>query len=536
VDEDQTLQNLLNPDSIPLDLLHSCCLDSTRRGLLSNITSWFDDTAEPNVLWLSGAPGTGKTAIAWSLIAELERQQRSAGEFFFRQNQHSPNQLWCTLAFKMAKFHPAIKNEVYKALMREEIIPLDSVQITFEKLVAGPLKTLAARLSSRSPVFLIDGLEQCGQGDASWQTVLDILPQWLTLPRHCKLIITSRPQYDIIKAFEGKDIKRMELLTGDDVDYYTNDDVYTYLYHRFAEIRTQDKSISEYWPDFNAVSKLVNHTSGFFKWATVAANAIQDAGDKEKCLTAIIEGGTTTTFDHFDEYLEETLRAAFKSYPSDAFRATMGTIALSKQPLTMADLELFLQYRFSSSSAVSLEDMCSRLLPIISIEGENKVIKVRHNAYKDYLIDSKRCIRYDDAFFIDRSKAHRKMTISCLKIMQQGLKFNICGLKSSHKLNGEVEDKDVLVEKCIPSYLAYACQYWVDHLRGIASTEKDKRDADIVNLLRNFLNFHFLYWLEVLSLLSRSDIASKSLLIAAEWLEVRQILSSTPTVTSHGFY
>jgi hypothetical protein len=470
------------------------------------------------------------------LIAELERQQRSAGEFFFRQNQHSPNQLWCTLAFKMAKFHPAIKNEVYKALMREEIFPLDSVQITFEKLVAGPLKTLAARLSSRSPVFLIDGLEQCGQGDASWQTVLDILPQWLTLPRHCKLIITSRPQYDIIKAFEGKDIKRMELLTGDDVDYYTNDDVYTYLYHRFAEIRTQDKSISEYWPDFNAVSKLVNHTSGFFKWATVAANAIQDAGDKEKCLTAIIEGATTTTFDHFDEYLEETLRAAFKNYPSDAFRATMGTIALSKQPLTMADLELFLQYRFSSSSAVSLEDMCSRLLPIISIEGENKVIKVRHNAYKDYLIDSKRCIRYDDAFFIDRSKAHRKMTISCLKIMQQGLKFNICGLKSSHKLNGEVEDKDVLVEKCIPSYLAYACQYWVDHLRGIASTEKDRRDADIVNLLRNFLNFHFLYWLEVLSLLSRSDIASKSLLIAAEWLEVRKILSSTPTVTSHGFY
>jgi hypothetical protein len=152
------------------------------------------------------------------------------------------------------------------------------------------------------------------------------------------------------------------------------------------------------------------------------------------------------------------------------------------------------------------------------MEGENKAIKIRHKAYKDYLIDSKRCELHGAAFFIDRSKAHRKMTISCLRIMQQGLKFNICGLKSSYKMNYLVEDISALVDRCIPSYLAYACQYWADHLRGIASSEK--RDADIVNLLRNFLNFHLLYWLEALSLLSKSHIASKSLLIAAEWLEV----------------
>jgi hypothetical protein len=181
----------------------------------------------------------------------------------------------------------------------------------------------------------------------------------------------------------------------------------------------------------------------------------------------------------------------------------------------MEDLGHFLQHRFPSPSGVSLEDFCSRLSPIISIERETKAIKIWHKAYKDYLIDSKRC---ENAFFIDRSKAHRKMTISCLRIMQQGLKFNICGLKSSYKMNYQVDDISALAYSCIPSYLAYACQYWADHLRGIVSNEK--RDADIVNLLRNFLNFHLLYWLEALSLLSKSHIASKSLLIAAEWLEV----------------
>jgi hypothetical protein len=121
------------------------------------------------------------------LLAELEKQQRSAGDFFFRLNQHSPYQLWCTMAYKMAKFHPAIKNEVYKAVTRNEGVHLYDVQWTFENLIAAPLKALDARLSSRGPIVLIDGLEKCGRwstGDSDWQTAVDTLPQWLSLPRH----------------------------------------------------------------------------------------------------------------------------------------------------------------------------------------------------------------------------------------------------------------------------------------------------------------------------------------------------------------
>lgn len=506
----------LGPDFTPAELLNLCCLEWTRKDLLSKITAWFDDFGEPNVLWLSGAPGTGKTAIAWSLLAELERQQRSAGYLFFRQNQHSPDQLWRSIAYKMAKFHPAIKKEVYNAITKEEGVLLDNVQWTFENLITTPLKALDARLLIRAPIILIDGFEQCGQTYSTWQAAVDTLPQWLSLPRHCKLIITSRPQSEIEKAFEDKDIKRMELYTGDEVDNYTEDDVRTYIYHRFAEMRRQDKSISEDWPDGDAISKLVDHTKGFFKWASFAIDNIEGSGNRESQLKAIVEDGTTSTYYYFDYYLQEILDMAFGYNQFETFRATMGTILLSMQPLSMGDLEYFLRNRFPSSSGGSLETTCYKMLPFISIEGENKTIKVRHGAYKDYLTDSKRCTRSD--FLIDRSKTHRKMTISCLKIMQQKLKFNICGFKSSYLMNSEVEDRDTLIEKCIPSLLAYACQHWADHLRGIASTEK--RDAEIVTLLRNFLNSNLLYWLEVLSLLSNSSIASKSLVATAAWLEV----------------
>ncbi|KAH9057607.1 WD40-repeat-containing domain protein [Lactarius vividus] len=512
-DEDTELAETLEP-VIQTSQLNLRCLDSTRGKLRSKIISWFESDTDPNVLWLSGAPGTGKTAIAWSLVAELKNQQRSAGAFFFGQYDYRPYQLWTTLAYEMTRFHPALKNEIYKTAIRNDTTDLYDVQMTFEKLIAGPLKALDARLSRHGPILLIDGLERCA-GYGGFKAFLDTLPQWLLLPHHCKLIVISRPQGDIAKLFEGKDITRFQLLTGDDVDSDTKNDVHTYLLHRFAEMRKQDKSISENWPDRLAVSRLTEHASGFFKWAAVAVDSIGDSADRKKQLTTILESGTTTTFNPLDQYFEEVLSVAFDDDSSEAFRTTIGAIALSKGPLTMADLEQLLQDRFLSNPNVSLEEICNSLLPIISIEDETRVVKLRHKAYMDYITDSKRC---KDWFHIDRAKVHRNTTISCLKIMRQGLKFNICGLKSSYHRNHEIEERQSLIDRCIPSHLAYACQFWADHLRGVSSTEK--RDTEIVNLLRNFLNFHLLYWLEVLSLLSKSNsIASKSLLTAAEWLE-----------------
>jgi hypothetical protein len=428
----------------------------------------------------------------------------------------------------MAKFHPAIKSEIHSVMTNRnnDKLDLNDAEVTFSKLVSGPLETTNSLRSGRDPVFLIDALDQCRRSqDNSWEILLNTLLQWSSLPRHCKLIITSRPQADIAKAFEGAEIKRVELLTGDSVDNITEQDVRAYLDYRFAEMRRQDKSISDRWPNIDAISRLVDHTKGSFKWAAIAIDSIQVARDKEKQLTAIIEGGTTTKLDPFDRYLEEALKIAIEgnsfdafegsSYDAEVIREMMGVIALSKQPLTMADLKHFFQDHFASASGVSIEDVCYRLLPIISFEGE---IKIRHKAYKDYLIDSRRCTLFDDAFY---GNVHRKMAILCLKTMQQELKFNICGLKSSYRMNNQVEDKESLIKKCIPSYLVYACQYWADHLRGITAVEQ--RDTEIVYLLRIFFNTQLLYWLEVLSVLSKSHVAPKSLIIAAEWLEVSSI-------------
>ncbi|KAI0263244.1 WD40-repeat-containing domain protein [Gloeopeniophorella convolvens] len=513
-DEDHQLTEWLKPYFVPGEYLHLSCLDGTRVPQLSKITAWLEDDEAHNVLWLTGAAGTGKTSIAWSLVPELARQQRCAGEFFLRPGQHYPSALWQTLAYKIASFHPAIKSEIFRALATEGSLR-DSIHDTFEALVLSPLKAAEPHFTRLGgPVLLIDGLDHCKQGSRDdWLALLSTLPRWLSLSHRCKLIITSRHDIDISRAFEGKEIERMELRTGDADDNNTVSDIHRYLTYRFAELRKQDreKSIQEDWPAFDTVYKLAEHASGFFRWAALAFDSIRAAdSDRERHLTSIVDGGPGAKFDGLDEYLGGILALVCErgSFRTESFQAILETVTLSSVPLTIHDLKHFLQDRLPGTASVdSLESMCHELLAVISIDEETKAITLRHQAYKSYLTDQKRCTVMDGA----------SMTVSCLKIMQQELKFNTCGLKSSSQFNRDIENKDALVKSCIPPHLSYACRFWADHLHGTVTMEK--RDTDIVNLLRGFLIVNIPHWLEALSLLGHSRAAAKSLLVAAEWLE-----------------
>jgi hypothetical protein len=173
--------------------------------------------------------------------------------------------------------------------------------------------------------------------------------------------------------------------------------------------------------------------------------------------------------------------------------------------------------RFASSKdRVLTKNTLYKLSPLMTFgDDEDKVVGLRHKAYRDYLVDPLRC---PSSWFIDKGKAHRRMTISCFKIMQRALKFNICGLESSYLMNKDVKDRDARVKNSIPSYLSYACRFWGDHLHDVL--HDNKTDSEIVRLLKDFLTIHLFHWLEVLNLLDEPRVAAASLRIAAIWLKV----------------
>jgi hypothetical protein len=70
------------------------------------------------------------------------------------------------------------------------------------------------------------------------------------------------------------------------------------------------------------------------------------------------------------------------------------------------------------------------------------------------------------------------------------------------------------IENTIHPHLSYGCSFWADHLSATAY------DTEIIQELKDFFHHRLLYWLEVLSLLKKINIASRMLLSILEWNQV----------------
>ena len=100
--------------------------------------------------------------------------------------------------------------------------------------------------------------------------------------------------------------------------------------------------------------------------------------------------------------------------------------------------------------------------------------------------------------------------------MKSGLRFNIARLETSHCRNADILDLDARITRTILPHLSYGCRFWADHLGATAY------DTDILDEIKDFLHYRLLYWLEVLSLIKKVNMASRMLLSVVRWNQVRQ--------------
>ena len=80
VDDDKILATLRPVDRGGYDVPR--CMEGTRQDVFRMINHWLNDFGAPNILWISGSPGAGKSAVASSLVLELTMQQRKGSRFF----------------------------------------------------------------------------------------------------------------------------------------------------------------------------------------------------------------------------------------------------------------------------------------------------------------------------------------------------------------------------------------------------------------------------------------------------------------------
>ena len=80
----EDLVSALGENRLPL---HKPCMEGTRTAILHKIEDEIKNVNGPNMIWIRGSPGVGKSALAASIASRLEDRKRHAISFRFDRTQ-----------------------------------------------------------------------------------------------------------------------------------------------------------------------------------------------------------------------------------------------------------------------------------------------------------------------------------------------------------------------------------------------------------------------------------------------------------------
>ncbi|OBT38473.1 hypothetical protein VE00_11146, partial [Pseudogymnoascus sp. WSF 3629] len=503
----------------PLDLLPSAthapfnskvhqheppCLPGTRVDLLQDIYDWADrqdGQDEQCIFWLSGLAGTGKSTISRTVACKYHEQRRLGASFFFSKGggdvSHA-GKFFTSIAVQLANNVPCLRQYICDAIVERIDIANLSLLDQWRHLVLGPLSRLEN--FQQSYVLVVDALDEC-EGDNDVRKILELLAEARSLKTvRLRVFLTSRPEIPIRHSIHRiPQAYHQDFVLHNVPSLIVDHDISLFLEYNLGKIR-QEWTLGADWPGEVVLRQLILYACGLFIWAATACRFINEGEEfAEGRLSEILKG---TGFDgspeqHLDQIyltvlqrsIPNTFRVAEKVQLYARQQKILGSIAILLSPLPAASLA-----KVICISTTQVTQTLERLQAILEVPKDIAgFIRLHHPSFRDFLLDKDRC----GDFWVDEKEAHQILVASCIQLMSQTLKKDICKMHAPGSQASEVESS--WIEKCLPSEVQYACLYWVQHLQR-SSTEL--RDNEQVH---QFLQAHLLHWLEALGWMGKTS-------------------------------
>ena len=389
------------------------CHKHTRQAILNKIMDWVMKKIDNDafIMWLYGAAGAGKSAIAQT-IAELceELNLLLASFFFFRADPLRSNskKLVATIAYQIAVVIPGVRGLMETVIENDPLILSRSLITQFTALIVEPLERLL-KISiegqvDRRNLIIIDGLDECMDG-----TQVQILDMIFAVGKRSKFpflfLVASRPELDISAAMgDGKIREGLTRLPLDN-DITSRDDIRRFLEDKFEEIRLTHpirSDLPSYWPSSEDIETLVYKSSGQFIYASTIVKFVSSRRHRPNHQLEIILGlrpnGKDLPFAELDALYRHILSSV---------EDTTTTVQIIASVLTLQTPQKL--EALSSIFNVSEGDIKLRLIDLGSLvecgDSLRSQLKVLHASIGDFLFDEAR----SQELHVNRRAIHTKI-------------------------------------------------------------------------------------------------------------------------------
>jgi hypothetical protein len=379
------------------------CLDGTRVDVRGTLQSDLKGN-EFRLLWLTGSPGTGKSAIAKSTCTTLESNDIPVISFFFDKNNseayaESTKRFANTLAYQLA----LVSDEFLFALLALDLNPEAVLckarkEKQLQELVIGPgrmVKNWPGRV-----VVVLDALDECGNREAL-KELIGLVKILLELPRAFVFFISCRDVEHVHRFFNEVSDRRLYSL--DEIGN-KEEDLEKFVQHELSKI--PPNSGSGGWPpEASRMNEFARACGGLFEIVAIRLRQMND--DSEDCALQQIE---VFNFNGILEYasgpprslVEEYRRIVSSAYTKNLteerarndkhafdryeqaykrYRLFVGVLITVLNPLTLPELASLLH-----TDADQIRALLRHLSPVMMVWDERTPFKFYHATFLEFLL------------------------------------------------------------------------------------------------------------------------------------------------------
>ena len=492
-------------------------IEGDKDRLLKDCYAWIlDDVSfqrwraqdESRLLWIKGDPGKGKTMMTMGVIAELSQgprarlSSRTMSKMFAKLKLGSQS---CLVTYFLCQStRPELNNavSVLRGLMYLLVVQrprlMRHVQKRYEtvgkQLFEGSnaIYTLREMLSdmlsdaSLPPTYLlVDALDECTSGLSELLHI--ITDTSLGRRSRVKWLVTSRniPEIERYLQPDSLGVKvSLEVKAS-----HVSRAVAAFVKYKVQRLATAQKYDARLQAEVQ--QQLRDKAEGTFLWVSLVCGELEkEPLYRTREVLQAMPSGLDPLYDRMMAQISaQDVRTAGHC------RSILRAAALVFRPLLLSELVLSAGLpcdRFSDLQAViDLVGRCGSFLTVR--EG---VVSFIHLSAKDYFtLGNGRQV-----FNGTTAHEHRQMADRLLDMMDSVLQRDVCSL---HKPGARTHDESTKgrMEKSKLPQIAYACEYWTEHLQA---GRRECRDlvAD-GGKVHSFFQKRLLHWLEAMSLLQK---------------------------------
>ncbi|KAF6761129.1 hypothetical protein DFP72DRAFT_1002949 [Ephemerocybe angulata] len=404
------------------------CDGGTRIEVTNEIMGWIQDRDAPTqLLCMTGAAGSGKSALQQTVSERCASLEILAASFFFNVGDSTRNnvsRIVPTIAYQLGQKNPSLRHLIGLAVEDDPLIFDTALKTQMEVLIVEPAHNFLAHNPSNSEAFpyvlLIDGLDECS-GEARQRELLLAIQDCLLRGRTpFRVFLASRPEMAIHEALnDGGHLQDAAYHIRLSDDYDATADICRTVQRRLRELGLRRK-LDGAWFSEADVNAIVAAASGQYVYATTVIRYIAEPRGSPigriRAVLGWIPGGgqKAKPFASLDLLYRNIIlnaKTAFEETDEEErdFLLLLNCI-IAIQGSPSVGFLLCHQDKLYSLDCGTCETIFCDLRSIIRVVEKGGRLELYHRSFLDFLVDEGRA----GAIHVSKSRKTEYFTECCL--------------------------------------------------------------------------------------------------------------------------